>query len=86
MKAVRKPLVDEVWYNVGKDSPDFEPMPDWVKAKAEIGAAPDTTFRLLDTVFGTRIVRPGDYVIKGPTDIYPVAPEGFAASYEEKKK
>ena len=83
MKAVHKPIEYEVWRNLAPDAPGAEPMPEWVIEKSELGAAPDKTFRVF-TAHGPGLVRPGDYVIKGPTDTYPCSPEGFAAVYEER--
>lgn len=85
MKAVRKPLTDEVWHNIAPDEPGFEPMPDWVTGDVESDAAPGLTF-MIDTALGRRLVRPGNRVIKGPTDIYPCSEAGFKASYEEPQK
>lgn len=85
MKAIHKPLAYEVWKNVAEEDKDFEPIPDWVLEKAELGAAPDRTFHIF-TAHGRVLVRPGDYVVKGPTDTYPCSPEGFAAVYEEQKR
>lgn len=82
MRATRKPLTDDVWRNWAPDEKGHEPMPNWVRAAAESGAVPGAAFMLHSSVFGPRLCRPGHWVVRGPTDVYPVSPEGFALSYD----
>lgn len=83
MKAKRKPLVDEVWRNLAEDEEGYEPMPEWLRSiLTDTTAQPGQTFRFDSPKFGYRIVQVGDYIVKGPTDTYPVKPDGFDASYD----
>lgn len=79
MKAVRKQIIDDVWWNAKEND---EPMPDWLVAIAEKHAKPGTSFLISSNEYGNRLVPSGYYVIRGPTDIYPCSPTGFKASYE----
>lgn len=82
MKAVRRPLTDEVWLNVAFDEEGYEPMPEWVRAASESGATAGYTFNIHSEIHSPRVCKPGWWIVKGPTDVYPVSPEGFEASYE----
>lgn len=82
MKVIHKPLEHEAWRNLASDEEAYEPMPEWVKSAVEAEAKEGTTF-MVKTAHGPAVCYVMDYVIKGPTDIYPCSPEGFAASYEE---
>lgn len=86
MKATRKPLTDEVWQNLAPDEENHEPMPPWVKATVEFSAVAGATFMIHSERNGPRLVRPNWWIVQGPTDCYPVSPEGFEASYEPIRK
>ena len=86
MKYRKKPVVIEAFCWTG--GPDQTEDPVWICDAIKCGSVRfktigDDTFMFIDTLEGTHMASPGDFIIKGVKgELYPCKPDIFEATYE----
>lgn len=92
MRYRKKPVVVEAWQWDGNFLEDCKDVPQWLYEAEERGDVEayadwynaEESFMEIETLEGTHIAKPGDYIIKGiQGELYPCKPDIFEQTYEE---
>lgn len=90
MKYRKKPVEVEAWQWEGKWLDECKNVPQWIWDALENGDLEDYSTSEhngmiieIETLEGTHIARPGDYIIKGVKgELYSCKPDNFEMTYE----
>lgn len=96
MSYRKKPVVVEAWQWDGELLEDYENVPEWLltaEANGDVDVNSDCyimdklimekSYMEIETLEGTHIARPGDYIIRGINgELYPCKPDIFLQTYE----